>query len=150
MKNRASSFRVEAISAPWYVVAARSDDGLVAEDYYKRGLLINQKLKGNTEHAVRDLRATLIVGPEGQIRARVEGANEPARHLRLLLAHPAHSERDQVVVLDSIGSNEYVGKLVGDTAGRWIVTLETDTWRLPTTTASGPLTVIRLGSPAAS
>jgi len=35
-------------------------------------------------------------------------------------------------------------------SGRWIVTLETDTWRLPTTTVDGLPSLIRLGTAAAS
>ena len=32
------------------VLAIRSDDGLVARDYYKRGLMINRVLKERAEH----------------------------------------------------------------------------------------------------
>ena len=34
---------VASLVSAW--IAIRSDDGLVAEDYYKRGLLINKKLE---------------------------------------------------------------------------------------------------------
>jgi hypothetical protein len=66
--DRASSSRAERANRAWYRepwpwllaagpavvvvaslvsawIAIRSDDGLVAEDYYKRGLLINKKLE---------------------------------------------------------------------------------------------------------
>src|SRR6266702_6195840 len=67
VRNRASSFPADAVSPAWYRqrwpwllvagpflvvvaslasawIAVRSDDGVVAEDYYRQGLLINQKL----------------------------------------------------------------------------------------------------------
>src|SRR5207249_10721114 len=137
MKNPVSSFRADARSAPWYrqrwpwllaagpaivvaaslataVVAARSDDGLVAEDYYKRGLLINEKLKRDTRSAVRDVSATLKFGPEGRVHVRLEGTAEPVRHVRLHLTHPTPSRRDQIILLASVGENEYAGRLAGD------------------------------------
>ena len=67
MRNRASSSPVDAVAPPWYRqrwpwllvagpslvvvaslasawIAVKSDDGVIAEDYYRQGLLINQKL----------------------------------------------------------------------------------------------------------
>ena len=65
--------------------------------------------------------------------------------IRLKLAHPTRSTHDLVLRLVRDASGNYVGMLPEQTLGRWIVILESDTWRLPTTTALGRLTEIQLG-----
>lgn len=175
MRDPASSFPAERMPRPWYRepwpwllaagplavivaslgsawIAVKSDDGLVAEDYYKRGLLINEKLK-HTPLSVQDkLGATLRVADNGEVRARMEGmptlTGEAPATLRLKLAHPVRSANDVVVVLTRVAGGDYVGVLPAQTPGRWIVILESDAWRLPTTTIPGRLTALRLGAAA--
>ena len=172
MSNPASSFPAER-PAPWYrepwpwllaagpslVVAAsllsawlalKSDDGVVAEDYYKRGLLINQELKRAAAGTQRDLGAVIRVDESGAVTVRMEGLAAEPESLRLKLAHPARSADDQVVVLKRTGGGEYAGRLASQGPGRWIVVLESGAWSLPTTTVSGTWREIRLGAAARS
>ena len=79
------------------------------------------------------------------MRARIEGLAELPRNVRLTLAHPATATLADVVSLRSDVDGGYIGALEKQTPGRWIVTLESDSWRLPTTTVAGPLSEIRLG-----
>ena len=177
MRNLASSFRTDGgrprTAKPWYrepwpwlliagpfaVVAAslasawiamQSDDGIVAEDYYKRGLLINQQLKRTAASAERKLGATVAIARDGEVRVRMQGLGVPPDEapatLRLTLAHPTRARHDQVVTLKWIADGEYLGMLPEQTPGRWIVILESDSWRLPTTTVAGRLSEIRLGA----
>jgi hypothetical protein len=172
MSNRASSSRGEAGRRPWYgepwpwllaagplvvVVASvctawlavRSDDGLVADDYYKRGLLINRKL-AHTPSVAAAPGATVRFGEGGEVRARLDEApGAPAEvpaTLRLRLVHPEHSLPEQVVTLARHANGEYLGMLDEQTPGRWIVILESDLWRLPETTVAGRLTEIRISA----
>ena len=85
---------------------------------------------------------------------RMEGMSdlitEAPATIRLTLAHPTRSAHDLVVVtLTRDASGDYVGMLNEQTPGRWIVTLESDAWRLPITTVPGRLTEIHLGAAAA-
>jgi hypothetical protein len=137
---------IASLGSAW--LAARSDDGLVAEDYYKRGLLINRELKRTVASGERELGAIVAFGADGEVRVHMEGLKGTTDSLRLKLAHPTRSANDQVVALTPVGSNDYIGRLLNETPGRWIVILETDDWRLPTTTINGPLTEIRLGAAA--
>jgi len=171
MSNPASSSRAEHAADLWYRsawpwllgagpvvvvlaslvsawLAIRSDDGLVAEDYYKRGLLINQELRRTAASAERPLGATVIFAANGEVRVRIEGLTGAPSGLRLRLAHPTRSANDQLIALVPTQDGEFRGALAGDSAGRWIVILETDQWRLPTTTAKGPLHELRLGAAA--
>jgi len=169
MKDPASSSRADSDAKPWYrhawpwllaagplvvVVACllsawlaiRSDDGLVAEDYYKRGLLINQELRRTAASEERALGATVTFAADGEVRVHMQGTLEPPAALRLKLAHPTRSADDRVIALLRAQDGDFHGRLTGQTAGRWIVILEAEQWRLPTTTVKGPLTEIRLGA----
>ena len=67
-------------------LAVRSDDGLVADDYYKRGLAINQTLLRAQRAEQLTLRARVEPGVDGgQVRVTVTGgaALPPALRLRL-------------------------------------------------------------------
>ena len=135
---------VASIVSVWLALA--SDDGVVAEDYYKRGLLVNQELKRTAASAQHNLGALITADASGNVQVRMEGLAARPESLRLKLAHPTRSASDQVVVLTRTTGDDYAGRLANQTAGRWIVILESDTWRLPTTTLTGPLREIRLGA----
>jgi hypothetical protein len=115
-------------------IAVRSDDGLVADDYYKRGLAINQTLERSARAAALGLSATIDVDAAGNVAlALATQASDPDAHpptLRLRLAHPTRAGADRATVLVQDGEGRYVGRVApGD--GRWRVIVETDRWRLP-------------------
>lgn len=132
-----------------WTLAVSTDDGLLADDYDKRGLAINEKLKHVPANAEGRLGATVRVARSGEVRARVTGMTDPATEstptIRLKLAQPTRSAPDLIIVLTRDASGDYVGTLDEQTAGQWTVTLESDTWRLPTTTVLGRLTEIQFG-----
>jgi uncharacterized protein len=127
-------------------MAVTSDDGVVAQDYYKQGLLINQRLKHAVPDPERRLGAMIAVAAGGEVRVHMEGLADAPPSLRLKLAHPALGGHPEIVSLKRGADGDYVGALPAQTPGRWIVTLEADGWRLPTTTVAGPLSKIRLGT----
>ena len=135
---------IASLASAW--IAVKSDDGVVAEDYYKQGLSINQRLKRMAPGPERQLGATITVAEGGEVRVHVEGLAEAPKNLRLRLAHPVTAMRGEIVILKPDTAGNYVGVFSEQTSGRWIVTLESDTWRLPTTTASGRCFNIRLGA----
>jgi hypothetical protein len=134
---------VASLASAW--IAVKSDDGGVAEDYYKRGLSANQRLKRTPPGPERPLGATITVAGTGEVRVRMEGLTEAPKNLRLKLAHPATALRGATVVLTPGPDGDYLGVLLEQTPGRWIVTLESDAWRLPTTTVAARLSSLRLG-----
>lgn len=134
---------VASLASAW--MALKSDDGVVAQDYYKQGLLINQRLAHTAPDPERRLGATITLTAGGGVRARMEGLADAPPILRLKLAHPALDSHAEVVTLERGADGDYVGALPEQTPGRWIVTLESDNWRLPTTTVDGHFSEIRLG-----
>lgn len=173
MKGPVSSFPVERVARRWYRepwpwllmagpfvvivaslasawMAVKSDDGVVAQNYYKQGLLINQRLKHAAPDPEPQLGAMITVTAGGEVRVHMEGLAEGLADappsLRLKLVHPATGSHPQSVMLKRGTDGDYVGALPEQTPGRWIVTLEADGWRLPTTTVSGPLSEIRLST----
>jgi hypothetical protein len=169
MKSPASSFPAERVVHPWYRepwpwllmagpfvviiaslasawIAIESDDGMVAEDYYKQGLLINQRLARAASDQQQALGATMSMAPGGELRVRMQGLADAPQRLRLTLAHPTGGSQPEVVSLERSPNGDYVGVLPKQTPGRWIVTLESGTWRLPSTTVVGGFSEIRFGA----
>ena len=135
---------IASLASAW--MAVKSDDGIVAQDYYKQGLLINQRLKHAAPDPEPRLGAVITVTAGGEVRVHMEGLANAPPSLRLKLAHPATESHPESVILKRGADGDYVGALPEQTPGRWIVTLEADGWRLPTTTVDGHLSEIRLGT----
>jgi hypothetical protein len=140
---------VKAVQTPWYrdrwpwllmlgpavVVVAGfvtlwlavvSDDGLVADDYYKRGLAINQVLSRKAEARAQNTRAQVIFAPSGdRVRVILAGERRPAG-LAMRLVHPTRAGLDQAVVLKAAGGGTYEGALAPAGVGRFRILLEDD------------------------
>ena len=147
MKNPRSSSRVETgpwpyllIAGPLIVVVAslatawiayKSDDGVVANDYYKRGLLVNRLLP-KEPLPVRRLAAVIGFVDNGAISVHPEMGDARGDTLHLTLTHPASATREDVTLLrDARG--DYVGMLRSERTGRWTVAFDSPSWPLPTT-----------------
>ncbi len=128
------------------VIAIRSDDGVVAGDYYKRGLLVNQQLPKDGAH-VPHLAATLSLDPRGEVRIHPEAGDAQGTFLRITLAHPASGARE-TITLSRNGEGEFVGNMADARPGRWIVSVESADWPLPTTVIARGSTVRVATSPA--
>ena len=135
---------IASLTSAW--IAYKTDDGLVAQDYYKQGLLINQRLKNVPPNPEHQLGATIAVSASGEVRAHLEGLARAPRSLRLKLARAVAGGQPEIVTLERGADGDYVGVFREGVPGRWIVTLETDDWQLPTTTVAGQLSQIRLGT----
>jgi hypothetical protein len=128
-------------------LAVKSDDGLVADDYYKRGLAINQALSRGRLAERLSLGARVTLSAETQ-RAQVvlTGSGTLPAELRLRLVHPTRAVADQLIVLHAVTQGVYAGNLVMPVAGRRVVMLEdmACTWRLAGEAVSAAQAVIVL------
>jgi hypothetical protein len=117
---------VAGLATVW--IAVRSDDGLVAEDYYKRGLSINKVIA--REQRARDLgiSAQLDLAP-GRIRVRLQGAAPEALFVRL--AHRTRAGFDQRLRL-ARAAGAYEAGLPPLPRGGWRVSIEDPSgdWRI--------------------
>jgi len=105
-------------------LAIRSEDGLVADDYYKQGLAINQTLARDDSAKRLGLHASVSL-EDGRLLLYVicnPGVVLPSS-LRMHWAHPTHSGSDQVLILNKDG-DRYAIALPQMPAGRWNVSVE--------------------------
>ena len=116
-------------------LAVISNDGLVEEDYYKKGLAVNQ-MNARDERAIAlAFHAEVMRGADGlQIRVLLRGgpgAVLPSA-LRMRFVHPTRPGIDQTLDLPTDGAGSYTGKLSAPLSGRWHVALEDekDEWRM--------------------
>lgn len=117
------------------ILAVKSDDGLVKDDYYKAGLAINQtlELKQNAQHLnlVAEvnwdkLTQTITLKLTGKISAK------PSR-LTMQLAHSTRANHDQNITLFlAPDKKSYTGRLNTIKEGSWIAILEPEekNWRI--------------------
>lgn len=118
------------------VIATRTADSLVADDYYKEGRAINQRLERD-EEAVRlgiEIRPTLRASASGTLRIDVRFSSRlatPPQALRLRMSHPTLNELDVRATLLRSGEGRYQTEIPMPAPGRWHIQLEDDsaTWR---------------------
>jgi hypothetical protein len=130
-------------------LAVTSDDGVVADDYYKRGLSINRKLERVDHAAALELAAIVDVTPDGEVSVALDSplanAETMPAVLKLSIAHPTRAGQDRQAELVRGPDGRYAGRIAPVTTGRWLVIVETDTWRLPVVEVSGTVQGVRLG-----
>ena len=102
-------------------IAFASADGLVADDYYKRGLAINQVLAREDNARRLGVRAR-IESSHGRLRVTLAGAAPEA--LFAQLAHATRAGHDVRLRLAPVGAGVYEAELPQLPAGRWRLSLE--------------------------
>jgi hypothetical protein len=123
-------------------LAYRSDDGLIARDYYKRGLLINKTLQLDHNAAAWAISAQGAWSADGRsLSVHVSGIDRVATGL-VLRAVVDRTGAEQVVRLRHVGGGWYEAAWVRPADERWRATLETGDWRL-TMVESAPGAAVR-------
>ncbi len=121
-------------------LALRSNDGLVADDYYKQGLAVNQVTSRDRQAETLQVSGDISIDTTRQmVRVALRSGKlaSPPAVLALNLSHPTRSGLDQSLRLQRDASNApgmagYSAGLTGELAGRWNVVLEDEAreWRL--------------------
>ncbi|WP_018411733.1 FixH family protein [Methyloversatilis thermotolerans] len=126
---------VAGIVTAW--LAIRSNDALVADDYYKQGLSINRTLERERRAEMLGLEVTLSAVPEANDATRLDvvlkardAADLPTR-IRMLLAHPTRGDLDRELLLDG-QAGHYGGVVRALQATHWKVLIEDEarSWRV--------------------
>lgn len=120
---------VAAIVTAWLAIA--SNDGLVADDYYKQGLAINQVLAREERARALGLTATIRLESEAiELAMQSAGAALPER-LLVSLTHATRAGLDRSAWLQRSGAG-YRGVMAPAQPGRWRIALEDEarTWRM--------------------
>lgn len=130
-------------------LAVKTFDGLVADDYYKQGLAINQTLARASAAQEKGLIANVRFSAEAlaiELTAN-PGVALPQR-LDVTLAHPTRGGLDQKLQLEGVGG-KYQGAIpVALNAAHWKVLIEDDShsWRLSGNAFLPAETEIRINS----
>ncbi len=114
-------------------LAIRTEDGLVADDYYKRGLAINKLIAREAAARADGVQAQLWIEPgAGRVRIRLDGRAAAGERVRLSFVHPTRAGFDRTVSLARTSGSLYEGVLGPLAPGRWHVMLEDEArvWRV--------------------
>jgi hypothetical protein len=114
------------------VIAIKTQDGIVVDDYYKQGLAINQSLERDHEAARLGLSAIARLSPEANLfELKLDGNVKPGP-ARLKLLHATIANLDQSIDLDIAPSTVLRVNITPLRAGKWYVQLESeeDGWRI--------------------
>lgn len=114
-------------------LAIESNDGLVVDDYYERGLEVNKVLDRDHKAAQYDLKADLYFdrnNPVFSIRLKSEKNFILPPEINVSFLHPTRKGLDHHLVLKKDGDDVYRGSNPGLIPGKWYVQIETDEWRL--------------------
>jgi hypothetical protein len=115
-----------------FYLAVVTSDGLVVDDYYKRGKTINRDLARDDAAARYQLRATIELDlRDNRMQLQLESATAVRpKMLTFSLLHPTRPGHDQVINLQHAGDGVYSGAIDEVGRGNWYLQLEADDWRL--------------------
>jgi hypothetical protein len=133
-------------------LAIASDDGVVADDYYRQGLVINRVLAREQRGVALGIGAVVTIDDDGAVRVDIGPAGDaaPPEAMTLKLSHATRAGMDRGVTLRRGADGAYFGRVAPPPAGRWLVMLQTEDWRLPTVEVEGRPQLIRMGTAAAA
>ena len=98
---------VAGIVTAW--IAVKTSDGLVTDDYYKKGLAVNQRIARDQEATGRGLSGELMLGAASEVRLllRAEQGAVAAESVVVRVMHPTRAGSDQSLVLTKDASGFY-------------------------------------------
>ena len=114
-------------------LAGRGFDGLVADDYHKRGMQVNRSLERDRVAAAHRMRGTVEIDvAAGTVRVRLEGEGgfTAPPQIELAFHHATRAGLDRTVTLRMRGEDSYGGPWQSLETGLWNVSLGTADWRL--------------------
>lgn len=114
-------------------IAVTNQDGLVVDDYYKRGLEINEVIEREARAGELGLSADVAFLPsDNRVSMSLSGRpsfQEPAE-IRLGFYHATRKDEDRVLSLRRGANGVYSAPMPSLSNGRWYVSAETPQWRL--------------------
>jgi hypothetical protein len=114
-------------------LAVESNDGLVVDDYYKKGLEINRTLERD-QHAMHyQLEANVNFDKEldeVEIVLKADSSFVYPENLSVTFLNSTRAGLDKEVNLILTENQVYRGHLSGLISGKWYVYLQRDNWRL--------------------
>lgn len=154
LDRRFSSAHYPGLTLPWYreplvwmliaipalsvlsgtamlILALSSRDGLVADDYYRRGMEINLELDRDRAARNRGVSAVLNIDARKNISLTLHQPPEqlPAQ-LELRLLHATRDGYDRILLLPRDRDGRYRGAVLNLVAGKYYVQVAAGDWRI--------------------
>jgi len=114
-------------------VAIKTNDGLVVDDYYKKGKEINLVLDRDVRATELGLSAEIVLDMEKQlVRVRLGGRQLPGANetVSLNFLNATRAGMDRKMLLSPAPGGELVGQLLPLEEGVWNIELGSRSWRL--------------------
>lgn len=121
-------------------IAIVNDDSLVADNYYKQGLSINQSFAQDTLAVALALKADIRIDQENGEMRLVLTSLEPqaasalqSTSLQLIWSHPISSDKDFTLDLKRNATGAFISQLPHSVSGRWYLQLlgtQPTDWRI--------------------
>lgn len=121
------------MGAVMITLAVHTYDGLVVDDYYKKGLEINQTLERDARAEKLGLSARLSFAPDdNRVSLRLTGrpSFQAPPQVDLGFYHATRQGRDQVLKLRRDAEGVYTAPMPELSEGRWYINAGTADWRL--------------------
>lgn len=120
---------VVTLSIVW--ISIETYDGVVVDDYYRKGLEINRDLARDRYASGIGLEANASIADD-RLRFELRGNSSGPwpGSLEIGFFHPTVSDRDVLVTLVHEGSGRYSAPPPAIAFGKWNVMTGTETWRL--------------------
>ena len=115
------------------IIAVRTDDGVVADDYYKRGLEINAALERQHRAEALGIAATVWIDvARGRVRVTFTSRVPAPPPARLKLVHRTRAGGDRAVLLTQVSPGVFEGPTDAAVPGEWLVQLQDErgSWRV--------------------
>ena len=115
------------------VLSITTYDGLVTDDYYKKGLQINRSLERDAVAERRGLASEVLLGSSGgviEVRLAGDPPFEAPEMLELRLFHATRAGLDQHIALRRVSTGSYLSSRPDLAPGKWYLQLNADDWRL--------------------
>ena len=129
------SFPVLAILGSMITIwlAVVSDDGLVVDDYYRKGLEINRTLERDKLAIDYGIEAKIEIDQNVEKLSILLDADENFNYPDNLLINFMHATRknyDRKIIINKTGDKTYQARLPVLVKGPWYIQIESDKWRL--------------------
>jgi hypothetical protein len=111
-------------------IAADTDDSLVQDDYYKKGLAINSNLERTQQALTDNMKAVVHFDQASNLLFLQLDSKQPLPDtVSLTLSHPTLDQKDRIFELARLAGNEYAVEVKAIEAAYWHLSIEDHTQR---------------------
>ena len=123
-------FSAVIMGAVMLTLAVLTYDGLVSDDYYKKGLQINRSMERDALAASYELSAEVVLGEIVEVSLAGSARFQAPEIVQLRLFHATRPGLDRHLSMRRVASGRYIASGSPLEPGAWYAQLDADGWRL--------------------